>query len=241
MFEKTVEGYNKLSDNKKNNLKSKFFDDDFEQYKNKKKTTQKRLETIAKFGVVGVMITLNTLMYIPQLFGSISLVEFFALYDIQSDNFRIYQIFTHMFLHGGFIHLLLNMIVLWSFGKILEKIWSAKKFLILYILSGIGAAILSLLFSVVYDYTMMVGASGAISGLIGAMYVLHPESKIMLFFFIPIKIKTAVMWFAGISLILALTNFNFGIGNAAHLGGLVTGYLITKYWKEKGNLYTTFI
>ena len=63
----------------------------------------------------------------------------------------------------------------------------------------------------------------------------------LLFFFIPAKIKPTVFWFGVISFVLAVTNFNFGIGNAAHLGGLVVGYLIARYWKEKGNLHTTFI
>ncbi len=240
MLNKT-EGYKKLLGEKKTNLKNLFFDDEYKDYSKKKKEKQKKLEQIAKFGVVGVIITICTLLYLPQLFGYNEFFINFAQYDINSDNFRIYQIFTAMWLHGGFIHLAANMVTLWFIGKTFQSLWGTKKFLILYIVSGLGGGLLSLFFTIIYDYPMMIGASGAIAGLLGALAILSPNSKILLFFIIPVKIKSLVMWLATISLILAVTNFNFGIGNAAHLGGLIIGYLITMYWKEKGDLYTTFI
>lgn len=237
--EKPIEGYGSLSDNKKSKLKEKFFDKDFQDYKEKKKIIQKRKERVAKLGVVGILIVINTIMFLFQIL--LPQTNNLALFDINSEQFFPSQIFTHMFLHGGLLHLGINMFVLWSFGKPLEKTWATKKFLLIYLLSGIGGGLLALLFSVYYDYPMMVGASGAISGLVGAMAVLSPDSKVLLFFFIPAKIRPLVLGFAVFSLVCAIFGWIPGIGHAAHLGGLVVGYLIALYWKKKGNLYTTFI
>jgi len=233
-----------MTTEKKDRLENIFFDDEYKDYSDKKKSKQYRQEKIAKFGACGTIIIICVFMYMLQFISNDIeswLFVNFGQYGSTSPNFKIWQLFTSMWLHIGFFHLVVNMFVLWSFGRALQSIWGSRKFITLYIISGIGGSLLSMLFSMFYSYPISIGASGAICGLIGSMLVLQPNTKILLFFFIPIKIKPAAMWFGIISLILALTNYNFGIGNAAHLGGLVTGYLITQYWKQKGNLYSYFI
>jgi len=242
-------GFKNMSDDKKQRLKDMFFTEEYHKNQEKRKTTQKRREKLAKFGIVGFIIVINTLIFLPQWFSASAtqwMYETLGQSGIISGHpgnftFQIWQPFTAMWMHGGFIHLAINMFVLWSFGRTMQSIWGDKKFLLLYVLSGLGGGLLMLMFSSIYAYPVGVGASGAICGLMGAMVVLQPDSKVLLFFFIPVKIKPMVIWFGVISLVLAVTNFNFGIGNAAHLGGLIVGYLLTRYWKEKSNLYTTFI
>jgi len=242
-------GFKNMSEDKKQKLKDLFFTKEYEVNQKKRKAIQKRREKVAKFGVVGFIIVICTIIFLPQLFSTNAkmwMYQSFGQSGIISGHpgnftFQIWQPFTSMWMHGGFIHLGINMFVLWSFGRSMQTIWGGKKFLYLYILSGLGGSVLMVFFSLIYAYPVGVGASGAICGLMGAMAVLQPNTKVLLFFFIPVKIRPTIMWFAIISLVLALTNYNFGIGNAAHLGGLVVGYLIAQHWKEKGNLYTTFV
>lgn len=242
-------GYGKLGGSKKASLKNKFFDQDYDKFIKSKKLTQKQKERVAKAGLVGIIIAICTVLYLPQLFSPNLagwMFEVFGQHKFLTSEFMIWQPFTAMWLHGGFIHLAVNMIVLWSFGKVMQKMWDNKKLLFLYVASGIGGGILMMIMSTIYPFTFGVGASGAICGLLGAMAILNPDSKVLLFFFIPAKIGSTVKWFAIISFGLMITN-SFGIpllsniGHSAHLGGLVVGYLITRYWKEKGSLYSTFI
>ena len=249
MFKDNENTYGKTSSEKKKNLKDLFYDGDFDNYKKKKKVTQKRREKAAKIGITGLIIAICTFLYLPQVFST-NLTSWlflnFGQHGVFSPEFKIWQPFTAMWLHGGFLHLAINMFVFWSFGSPLQKIWGTKKILFIYIISGIAGGLLMLIFSAVYPFTFGVGASGALCGLLGAFAILQPDSKVLLFFFIPVKIKPMVMWFGIISLVLMLTN-SFGIpglsnlGHSAHLGGLVIGYYIALYWKQKGNLYTTFI
>jgi membrane associated rhomboid family serine protease len=145
-----------------------------------------------------------------------------------------------MFLHGGFFHLAINMFVLWSFGNQIENVLISTKFLMLYFISGLVGGI----FWMLLGSGPAVGASGALCGLMAAYIFIAPESKVLLFFIIPMKIKHAVYGFAAFSFIfgvLSLINpaFGFGIGHFAHLGGMIGGYFLTLYWRKK-NLIPTF-
>src|SRR5687767_8596072 len=91
--------------------------------------------------VIKNLVILNALVFFAQqIFGETAVSNVFALHDIRSVYFRPHQIVTHMFMHGGIGHLLINMLILWMFGSILENLWGAKRFLIFYMLSGLGAA-----------------------------------------------------------------------------------------------------
>lgn len=240
MFEdfKKPKGYVKMNENKKNRLKDSFFTKEYEKYKEKKKNTQKRKEKITKYGSLTLIIGICTILFLPRyisLDSYIWLVENFGLQPLHSEKFGIWQIFTSMWLHGGLLHLTLNMIVFWSFASPIKKLWGDDKLIIIYIISGLGGSILMLLLGIVYPYNLGVGASGAICGLIGAMVILNPNIKVLLFFIIPMKIKNAVIGFAVFSFIMIIFNWLTGIGHAAHLGGLVVGYLIALYWKNQND------
>jgi len=218
---------------------------EFRDYKIKTKKTQKRKETAYKFTSIGYstdavkyLIILNTIIFIISYFMP-SLIDSGAIYNISDPNFQPYQIITSMFLHGSFMHLLGNMLALWFAGNFIDKSINSNKFLLLYFISGIASSVLCMLISP----SPAVGASGAISGVIAALLFLAPESSILLFFVIPIKIKNFVYGFAAFSLIFGILslinpNIGFGIAHFGHLGGLIGGYLIMMYWKAKKQIHT---
>ncbi len=156
------------------------------------------------------------------------LVQWFGLSpQLAIFKFHIWQFFTYMFLHGGVMHIFFNMLFLWMFGCEVERTLGSKEFLKLYFICGVGAGILHLIFS--FNSTVM-GASGAIYGVMVAFAVLFPERVItlLLFFFLPVQLKAKylVMIFVGISL-LSLGS-NDGVAHFAHLGGAAIGFLYLK-------------
>jgi membrane associated rhomboid family serine protease len=231
---------------KKEKIKEIFNTPDFQDYKKKKKSTQKQKENLYKVTSIGNstnsirnLIIANVILFILSMYIFPIIFTYGASYNIVSSDFGLWQPLTSMFLHGGIIHLVVNMFVLWSFGNQLEEIIGTKKFLSLYFLSGIVSGCLWMMVGT----GAAVGASGALCGLMAAYIFIAPESTVLLFFFIPVKIKNAVYGFAAFSLIfgcLSLINpsLGFGIAHFGHLGGLIGGYLITYYWKTK-NLIPT--
>jgi membrane associated rhomboid family serine protease len=149
----------------------------------------------------------------------------------------LWQFFTYMFLHDvKFIfHIIINMFVLWMFGGEIERVWGTREFLKYYIICGVGAGVFHLLFNW-GSYITVIGASGAVFGVLVAFAVLFPNRVItfLLFFVIPInmKAKHLVMIFAGINLLGALQSYTGGkqsmVAHLAHLGGLLVGYLYLK-------------
>ena len=219
---------------------------EFRDYKFKIKKTQKRKETAYKFTSIGYstdavkyLIIINTVIFIVTSFFMPSLIDIGAIYNISDQNFQPYQIITSMFLHGSFIHLIGNMLALWFAGNFIDKSISSKKFLLLYFISGIASSLLCMLISP----SPAVGASGAIAGVMAALLFLAPESEVLLFFVIPMKIKNFIYGFAAFSLIFGIlsiinSNLGFGIAHFGHLGGLIGGYLTMLYWKNKRQIRT---
>jgi len=236
--EKPISGYDFTL--KKDEIKKIFNTTDYQDFKKKQKKTQARKETAYKFTSIGNstnivrnLIIVNAVFFILQMLFP-TLTTMFACYNISSPNFMPWQLLTSMFLHGGFVHLAVNMFVLWSFGNQLDQVIGTKKFLMLYFISGLFGGVLWMLLGT----GPAVGASGALCGLMSAYIFIAPESEVLLFFIIPIKIKNAVYGFAAFSLIFGILSMSnptlgFGIGHFAHLGGLIGGYLITHYWKTK--------
>jgi len=164
----------------------------------------------------------------------------FEMFGWQNQNFKPWQLFTHMFLHGGISHLAFNMLALWSFGRVLEKVWGKTRFVLFYLICGIGAAVISQLvdqffLGPVYGYT--VGASGAIYGLLVAFAVMFPNFKIMLIFLpVPIAAKHFVPVLLLIDLTAGFTGFSiFGqnIAHFAHLGGALVGFVMVYYYSVR--------
>jgi membrane associated rhomboid family serine protease len=156
---------------------------------------------------------------------------------------RIWQPATYLFLHAGFFHILFNMLALWMFGVELERMWGTRFFLKYYFATGIGAAFTTVLLAFLplpgqinetLRYSLTVGASGAIYGLLLAYALYFPDRP--LFFFpipIPIAAKYFVMILGAIALLSSLSASQGGVANVAHLGGLVVGYLYLRVGRAR--------
>ncbi len=230
--------------------------------------------------------------------------EMFGMHYPASEKFRIHQVITHMFMHGGFMHLFFNMFALWMFGRVLESIWGPRRFLIYYFVTGLGAValhmfvnhleIMSIKNAIVafnntpapellekfankhlgrpspqlidfiqawYDAPASssyategeqimerilrmkmdiptVGASGAVFGILLAFGMIFPNTQLMLIFPpIPIKAKYFVIGYGAIELYLGLTNSGGSIAHFAHLGGMLFGFILIKYWAKTTNTF----
>lgn len=145
----------------------------------------------------------------------------------------VWQPITYMFLHGGVGHILFNMLGLWMFGVELERMWGTRYFLKYYFITGIGAALTTLMLAFVPPFdrsiytSVTVGASGAIYGVLLAYALYFPTRRMLLFFIFPVQMKYAVMIIGGIALLMSLEGPG-GVAHTAHLGGLVVGYLYLK-------------
>lgn len=142
-------------------------------------------------------------------------------------RFMLWQLVTYMFLHAGLWHLVVNMLMLWFFAPPIEAAWGRKQFLIYYFFTGIGAGLCSFVASF-RSFVPVVGASGAIFGILVAYAMMYPETVILLFFVFPMKMKHALLVLVGINLLGILSSPNSGIAYFAHLGGGLFGYLYLK-------------
>ena len=139
----------------------------------------------------------------------------------------LWQIATYMFLHGGLMHIFFNMLFLWMMGSELERYWGSKEFLKYYFVTGIGAGLVNAV-AQPRSGIPIIGASGAIFGLIIAFALAFPEREILLYFFIRMKAKYFALLVAAIEVIALLALPGSGIARLAHLGGLVVGYFYLK-------------
>ncbi len=153
-------------------------------------------------------------------------------------NFWPWQLVTYMFLHGGFWHVVINMLMLWMFGMELEHTWGSAKFLLYYLLCGIGAGVANLLVSPMLGHVVptagssgllevgpTVGASGAVFGILIAFGMLWPDRPIYVYFLLPIRAKYFIAAYIGIELFLGVVGSSDGIAHFAHLGGAAVGFL----------------
>jgi membrane associated rhomboid family serine protease len=227
--------------------------------------------------VVKNLIIINALVYVAQLMldQQFGLTNKLTLQPIISDqlqdalrhnapgipipHFNPYQIFTHMFTHApmppfsNIFHIVLNMFVLWMFGRVLESVWGPKKFLTFYLVCGIGAAVFHLLIQylrsqylllpVVLDVDQIgfdkyggalsgvVGASGAIMGVMAAFAYLFPNTELYIYGAIPIKAKWAVLIYILYDLFAGI-GIEDNIAHFAHLGGAITGFIMVFIWNK---------
>lgn len=208
------------------------------------------------------LLIINVLVFLAgyalQGYG-VDLDSMFGLHYFMASDFRVYQLFTYLFLHGGFTHLFFNMFAVWMFGRILEHVWGPKRFLFYYFVCGVGAGLCQELVQFV-DYTMelapyarvdvgggfiismgeylnmmnTVGASGAVYGILLAFGMLFPNEQMFIFPLpMPIKAKYFVIGYAAIELLQGLANRGGQIAHFAHLGGMLFGFLLIMYWRNK--------
>ena len=219
--------------------------------------------------IIKNLLIINGLLFLATIslesYG-IDLRQLLGLHQFQSENFMPHQLITHFFMHGNFTHLFFNMFALWMFGKILENVWGAKRFLIYYMITALGAAALHLAVSQYQIYelsnevpnlielakkgrynpsnenslrltqlvtTPTVGASGAVFGILLAFGMLFPNTLLYIYFAIPIKAKYFVMIYGALELYLGLSNNPAdNVAHFAHLGGMIFGFLLLKYWQN---------
>lgn len=259
--------------------------------------------------VITNLIIINALMllatYVLQRTVGVDLTDILGMHYPASEKFRFYQIITHMFMHGGFMHLFFNMFALWMFGRILENVWGPKRFLIYYFVTGLGAVALHMLVThieigamqkaavafsntpdpelleafvnkylgkgawpyaqnVIQSYydnpssTAMaaqgeeiirqitnrnidiptVGASGAVYGVLLAFGMLFPNTQLMLIFPpIPIKAKYVVIAYGLLEIYLGFTNSGGSVAHFAHLGGMIFGFFLIRYWRKHAKTF----
>ena len=200
------------------------------------------------------LVAINILMFIATLINENFMVANFAMFYPASPFFKPWQILTHMFMHGGFWHIFFNMYSLLMFGSILERSLGPKKFLIFYFVTGLGAAALHtgvvwmqarvfIANGAVNAYqallmTPTLGASGAIYGVLIGFAMLYPQAQLMLIFPpIPVKAKWLVVIFAAIELFSGINGIQESVAHFAHLGGMLFGWLLIRWWRKHGKLY----
>ncbi len=269
--------------------------------------------------VVKNLLIINSLFFLATLAlakYNIDLVNILGLHYPGASNFRIYQFVTYMFMHGGWSHILFNMFALWMFGNVVENVWGGKKFLVFYLLTGLGSGIVYIiwihfslqpnvaLLSQIIDHPtvqgielyfqkfgfhintissslsqadinsfnrnvgllgqnmatpdaiqqiilflsdykaemvnqmVVIGASGAIFGLLLAFGMMFPNSMIYVYFAIPVRAKWFVLGYGLLELFSGLSNRpGDNVAHFAHIGGMLVGLAIILYWKKKGHFF----
>lgn len=190
------------------------------------------------------------------------LTSMFGLHFFLASDFKIYQLLTYMFMHGNLMHIFFNMLAVWMFGRIVEVAWGSRRFLIYYLICGIGAGVMQELVQWIdfqvsgmaaYDSVNMggsiipmdaylnlmttVGASGAVYGILLAFGLSYPDERMFVFPIpVPIKAKYFVIGYAVIELFSGLSSSNDGVAHFAHLGGMIVGFLLILYWTYGNHL-----
>jgi membrane associated rhomboid family serine protease len=168
------------------------------------------------------------LQIFDRLSGAPSLADKFGLVPAEvTEKYYLWQLVTYIFLHGGFFHILFNMFGLYMFGSELEQLWGTREFTKFFFLCGIGGAIASVIVSP-HAFVSIIGASGAIFGLLVAYGVLFPNRLIYLYMIIPIKAKWFVIIYGAINFFSALSVSNTGVAYVTHLGGMLVGFVYLK-------------
>ena len=195
------------------------------------------------------LLILNALFFLAA--SSFPDLNFYlALHPLSSDNFAPYQLVTHMFMHGNFMHILFNMFGVFMFGSSIEQVFGPKRYLFFYFFAGLGAAFLHAVvqhWQIVSATTQVelfaamrpaVGASGAVFGLLAAFGILYPNRVIMLLFPpIPMKAKYFVLIFGALELYYGFQNAGSNVAHFAHLGGAIFGAGLIYYWRFRGQRF----
>lgn len=182
--------------------------------------------------ITQALLLINVAVFCIDLFLNGMLSAFGALYSL-GWGFMPWQVATYAFLHGSVGHLFFNMLGLWMFGSELERLWGQPRFIRFYAASVLSAAAMQLLVNMLLgSHVPTVGASGGLFGLLLAFGMMFPNRTIMpLFPPIPMKAKTFVAIYGGLELLLGVTGTQQGVAHFAHLGGMLGGYLMIRYWR----------
>ncbi|MBI1425141.1 MAG: rhomboid family intramembrane serine protease [Gammaproteobacteria bacterium] len=197
--------------------------------------------------VVMTLIIANGIIFLLEMSGGRQLVSLFALWPIlpseatffgqAAPHFQIWQLVTYSFLHGGIMHILLNMYALWLFGSRMEYTWGSKAFAVYYFVCVVGAGLVQLFISThsaeqggIYP---TLGASGGVFGVLLAFGMTYPNERLMLIFPpVILKAKWLVIIYGAIELWAGVTGTMEGVAHFAHLGGMLFGYVLIRYWRR---------
>ena len=202
------------------------------------------------------LLYVNILMFIATLINPSFMKDTFAMAFPLSTDFRWWQPITHMFMHDGFWHIFFNMYSLVMFSMVVERALGTKRFIWFYLITGLGAVLLHTgveflqVKQLLKEYAgvpaqtiynsipHVLGASGAVYGVLVAFAMLYPEAKLTLIFPpITLDAKWWVIIFIGIELFTGVTGTQMGVAHFAHLGGALFGWLLIRYWRKKRVIY----
>ena len=215
------------------------------------------------------LLVVNVLAFIATFVlerSGIDLTRMLGLHFFLASEFHVYQFVTYMFLHGGFTHILFNMFALWMFGSVIERGWGPKKFLFYYICCGVGAGFTQELVQYItysmegiaaYQYVnaggiqmttdayinlwTTIGASGAVYGILLAFGMIFPNERLFIIPFpFPIKAKWLIVGYIAIELFSAMSGPGDGVAHMAHLGGMLFGFLLIRYWQKHPDSSSSF-
>ena len=188
------------------------------------------------------LIAVNVIVFLAQ--GAVPrLAVPFALWPLLAGQatagqvaFAPWQVVTYGFLHGDIFHLFFNMFGLYMFGGAIEQVWGRRRYLVYYFVALVAAAVAQLLVTqLMGGIYPTVGASGAIFGLLLAYGVYFPRNKLFLIFLpVPIPARVFVALYAALELFLGVTGTEAGVAHFAHLGGMVGGFIMLRYWRGGG-------
>lgn len=172
-----------------------------------------------------------------------SITGYLSMWNVRTDCFKPYQLFTYMFVHSpdGIMHILFNMLMLAFFGPILEEFWGQKRFLILYTVCGIGAGAFNIIMDFFFGlgtFSTMLGASGAVYGVMTAFGIIFPNMELRLLFlpFISFKAKYMVMVMGAIAIYSGFQSTpGDNTAHLAHLGGIIVAIILIQIWRSRGS------
>ena len=195
--------------------------------------------------VTRTLLIANVAVSVLQLLLGNALTDWLALWPLGSEarnafdsvgTFMPWQLLTYGFAHGDFMHLFFNMLVLYMFGAPLEMVWGERRFATYFLLAIMGAGVCQLIVAALAgSQASVVGASGAVYALLLGYGMLFPNQKVMLLFPpIPMKARTFVILFGVGALVLGMTGLQPGVAHFAHLGGMISGWLMIRHWRNQG-------
>lgn len=213
------------------------------------------------------LLIINVLCFLAYLVlerRGIDLNDLLGLHYMQAQDFHFYQLITYLFMHASFEHIFFNMFALWMFGGMIERTFGEKRYLIYYMVCGLGAALCQEVSQFFQVYSMIsdgggtlsdmmnltepdrqalnalttVGASGAVYGILLAFGMTFPEDRMFIFPLpIPVKAKWFVIGYAAIEVVLAMMQNGDGVAHIAHLGGMLFGYILIRMWRKTSSSF----
>jgi membrane associated rhomboid family serine protease len=199
--------------------------------------------------VIKSLLIINGIVFLIQMLGQNLLIgdttleqyiiKYFALIPI-GYGFLPWQLITYQFMHGGIMHIALNMFALWMFGIEIENIWGSKKFLFFYLMCGVAAGISQLIFPPLFNEPLAatIGASGAIFGVLIAFGMMFPDRYIYIYFLLPVKAKYLIIGYVLLELYSIPQGGN--VAHLAHLGGALAGFIYLMYERKNNRLFGSY-